>query len=456
MSEWMDAEAHADRALELYERGRWAEAETELRKALALNPEQAEWHYNLGLTLEAAGRDLEALACYERTIDLLPDQVEPLVAAGMVCNRLERYEAALRWLDQALSMSSSCEAAYAERIDALARLGRHDEAEACYFIAQEMLEDPSPRCLAAMAESLLERREYGRAGWCLREALRIEPQMPRLRARLAEVLAATGRPNQAVQLYLRELREDPGSIDTLLDFGELLADLGRAEEAAEKFRRVLEMEPANVDAHEQLGRLAMAAGLHDRAAAEFELVLRLDPSATGIRLSLAEALWRAGDRESAHVHLRLELENAQQGEADSGTHFMPADRLERLGALLLEAGAPADAAAILDQIESPSLGVMRMSALAKFRSGDVAGGCGIARRILRREPTCVASMYNLALAALDDGRRPVAAGWIARGLRVDRHDAGMRRLRIRLWMDRISHLVVSILNRVRNPLKRRS
>lgn len=454
MSEWMDAEAHADRALELYERGRWAEAETELRKALALNPEQAEWHYNLGLTLEAAGRDAEALACYERTIDLLPDQVEPLVAAGMVCNRLERHEAALHWLDQALAMSSTCESAYAERIDALARLGRHDDAEACYFISQEMLEDPSPRCLAAMAESLLERRSYGRAGWCLREALRLEPQMPRLRARLAEVLAATGRPNQAVQLYLRELRDDPGNIDTLLDFGELLADLGRADEASEKFRRVLEMEPANVEAHEQLGRMAMLSGHYDRASAEFELVLRLDPSASGIRLSLAEALWRGGDQDSAREHLRLELENAQQGDAEGNAVFLSADRLERLGSLLLESGSARHAALMLSHISTPSVGVMRMHALACFRSNDVAGGCALARRILRREPACVASMYNLALAALDDGRYAVAAGWMARGLRVDRHDAGLRRLRMRLWMERIRAGARRLVRCVFLPLKR--
>ena len=54
MSDWLDAEHHAERAFDLFERGRWAEAESELRRALELNPEQAEWHFNLGLTLEAS------------------------------------------------------------------------------------------------------------------------------------------------------------------------------------------------------------------------------------------------------------------------------------------------------------------------------------------------------------------------------------------------------------------
>src|SRR4029078_3217836 len=64
MSDWLDAEAHAHKAQEMYQRGRWAEAEAELRKALSLNPDQAEWHYNLGLTLEAAGRARDPLEDY--------------------------------------------------------------------------------------------------------------------------------------------------------------------------------------------------------------------------------------------------------------------------------------------------------------------------------------------------------------------------------------------------------
>ncbi|MHC4220002.1 MAG: tetratricopeptide repeat protein, partial [Planctomycetota bacterium] len=92
MSNWFDAEEHADRALEMYERGRWAEAEAELRKAIALNPDQPEWHFNLGLTLEASERDAEAMACFERAVELMPGQLDPLLAAGIVSNRLGMFE----------------------------------------------------------------------------------------------------------------------------------------------------------------------------------------------------------------------------------------------------------------------------------------------------------------------------------------------------------------------------
>lgn len=440
MSDWLDAEGHADRALEMFERGRWAEAESELRKALSLNPDQAEWHYNLGLTLEAAGRDAEALNCYERSIDLSPDQPEPLVAAGVVCNRLQRYQTAVTWLDAVLAIDHAHEAAHAQKIDALVRLGRPEEAETAFFMAQQMLEDPSAHCLAAIAEGLIEQEDWGRAGWCLREALRLEPRLPRLRARLATVLAATGKPQQALQMYLRDLRDDPGNLDTLLDYGELLIDLGRLSEAAEKFRRVLELEPANVDAHYRLGQIAMKSDRFEQAHLEFELVLKLDGNYPGIRMAVAEAVLRRHRPEEARRLLEEELDTWERDDlldrAPGSVGGQPEEEWERLGSLLLAVDRPARAASILGRVaqtrrEDPNL--LRKLAVARFRSGDHDGGAATARRVLRFDSRCVVSMHNLALSAMQAGRLQVAAGWIARGLRVDRHDVDLRRLRMRVW-----------------------
>lgn len=446
MSEWMDAEAHADRALELYERGRWAEAERELRKAISLNPDQAEWHYNLGLTLEAAGRDEEALVCYERSVELLPDQPEPLVAAAMVSNRLERYSAGLDWCARALILAPTCEPAYAEKISALAALGNHDEAEVTFYLAQQALDEPSARCLAAIAESLLDRGEFQRAGWCLREALRLEPGMPRLRARLAAVLAETGRPQQAVLLYLRELRDDPGGIDTLLDFGDLLIDLDRLDEAAEKFRRVLELQPANTEAHERLGRVAMRRSQFEAALAEFDLVSRLDPEFPGVRLSIAEAALRSGGRDRAVRELRVELERLTSGSAPDPADESGGD-LMRLGTLLVEVELFDEAAVVLERVGSDRPEILRLRSYVRFRVGDIEGGTAEARELLRREPACVVSMHNLALAAIARGDFRTAAAWISRGMRIDRHDPGLRRLRVRLVVEAIRAAMGSLWRR---------
>jgi len=437
MSKWFDAEEHADRALEMYERGRWAEAEAELRKAIALNPDQPEWHFNLGLTLEAAERDSEAMSCYERSVELMPGQLDPLLAAGIVANRLGKYERGIEWFRRALRVDSQCELAYAHQIESYVRLGNHDEAETTFYMAQQALEERTAHCLAMIAESLMQRRLFERAEWCLWQALRIDSTIPRLRARLGAVYAATNRPHRALQMFLRDLRDDPGNIDTLLEYGEALVDLGRRPEASEKFRRILELEPANVDAHFRLGSIALDSRCYEQAHLEFELVLKLDPQFPRIRAVLAEALLRRGHVGSARPHLVDELDLLRAGDPTDAQ----AIDLFRFGGLLLEADMPAEAAevfqrALEDRGESPEL--LRSLALARFRAGDRDGGVSASRRAVRLDPECVVSIHNLALAALEDGRLRIAAGWIDRGLAFDRHDDGLRRLRMRLWLRSIA------------------
>ena len=434
MSDWLDAEAHADRALEMFERGRWSEAESELRKAIELNPQQAEWHYNLGLTIEAAGRDSEALDCFARTAEMMPDQVEPAIAAGNTALRLLRFREAIDWFGRALRVDRRYEGAYAGTIDAQVRLEEHEEAETTFYVSQQALESPSGSCLAAIARSLVDREDWDRAAWCLREALQAEPTIPRLRAMLAFVLAAQGQQQRAVQLYLRELREDPGNADTLLDYGELLVEMGRLAEGAEKFRRVLELEPANVEAHERLGWIALQQGRDEQAHLEYELVLKLDPDFPGIRLSLAEVLIRRGMLEDARRTLGEELEHWLEA---SPSPSLEDDPVERFARLLLDAAMAMEAVRLLeatDAARSDRPEILRALALARFRTGDGDGGCAAARRVLRYESDCVVSMHNLALHALGAGQLQIAAGWIHRGLRVDPHDAGLRQLRIRLYL----------------------
>jgi len=444
MGDWLDAEAHADRAYEMYERGRWAEAETELRKALALNPDQAEWHFNLGLTLEAAGRSGEALTSYERAIELMPGEAEPLLAAGIAANRLGRHEAALAWLEEAIRLEPAADGAHAHKMEALLQLGEHAEVEATYYLAQQYLEEPSPQCLAVMAESLIQQRAWGRAAWCLREALRLQPNMARARARLGAVHAAMGNRNRALQMYLRDLRDDPGNIDTLLDFGELLIELGRLPEAAEKFRRVLELEPANIDAHAHLGRVALIRSQHEQAHLEFELVLKLEPEYPQVRLNLGDALLRRGRLEDARRCLREELEIARRDDSPP----LPPAALERLGRLLMDAGLDDDAVVLFEldvEVHGESPERLRALALARFRAGDRSGGAAASRRVLRLDPRCVRSMHNLALAAIEEGRLRTAAGWINRGLAIDRHEQDLRRLRSRLWFEVVRTSLLDLL-----------
>lgn len=442
MNDWQDAEQHVERAHEHYEAGRWDEAVAELRRALALNPYQAEWHFNLGLTLEAAGRYADAATSFGEAFTLDPEDGQIAVMTGTNLLRANQIEPAIGWFERAATMDPKDPMPFVHRIEAYARLGRFDQAELMYFMGQQVDGDEAS-LYAAMAEALMDQRQYERAVWCLREAARLEPQMPRVEARLAEAYAATGRHERARQLYLRELRHDPGDIETLLDLGCLLTDMHRVQEAGEKFRRVLEIEPDNAEAHFRLGELAEKSGTEGEAIAQYDIVMRLDASFPGVRRRMAALMLARGQEEDLALARRLaEEEFAVAREEGLVGEFRD---IEAFGCLLLDTKLVKEAVVTFRSLAQRCPEESRawhLLSVACLESHAMDEGMEHARRAVRMEPTLVAAMHNLAMAHLQLGNWRRARYWVRHALRVSPDDAPLRRLRVRLNLHSIGELFV--------------
>src|SRR3977135_2694422 len=101
MNDWMDAESHVERAHQFFEAGRWADAESALREALAINPDRAEWHYNLGLTLGGGGRDEGAARALAQCQELQHEDPQIPVLVGVNLLRAGQAREAIAWLEKA-------------------------------------------------------------------------------------------------------------------------------------------------------------------------------------------------------------------------------------------------------------------------------------------------------------------------------------------------------------------
>ena len=442
MTDWNNAEEHVDRALELFRRGRLEEAEQSLRRALEIAPDRGDWQFNLALTLDAAGRIDEAVHWYLEAHKTLPEESEITVATGIALCKSGRLEDGLIHLEHACKALPECEEAWAHRIDALARMHKHEEARDVYFLAQQYLEE-YPNCLYAMGESLLECNEQKKAVWCFREALRQEPSLPRVRARLAAALAANGRSHRAIRMYLQELRENPGSAETLLEFGDLLLELGRLNEAEEKFRRVLEIKPAEVEAHRKLGDVLNRLGRFELSITEYELVRSLDPEGCSVLLPLAQSQLALKRTREAQ---RTLLEQMEQHPTDSTreTDLQFAD-------LLIAAGLPGVTRDHLGQalLRHPDdTMLLRRAAFACFDGGDRRGGDRLSRKLRRLDPSNTTIHENLVLSALRGGDLRLASQRLKRGLKDCPGSESLRRLRAFLALHWVPRTTAWIWNRM--------
>ncbi len=436
MNDWFEAEEHVERARQHFEANRWAEAESELRDAISIDPFRSEWHFNLGLTLEATGRDAEAHRSFREAYELDSTNEATLLALGLSSLRLDDYAGSIKWFEEAAKIKPDRPDSYVHRIEAYARLNDHEQAEVMFYLAIQLPEADEACAYLNMAESLLDRNLCDRAIWCLRTAAKADPTLQRVHARLAEAHATLGRLDRARQLYLRELRNNPGDVETLLDLGCLLVEMNRLGEAGEKFRRVLELETDNADAHFYLGDLAERQGHADAAVASHRLVLRLDPAHSPARRRLAGLLARRGDLLDAQRLLQRELRSLDHDAA----LFTDSD-LEEFGSLLLDAQMPKEAITaltILVDRQPESAKAHHTLAVAFLCAGDLRGGLRSCQAALRIDPEYVPAMHNVALALMRDGRWLKARKWVNRARAIDADDPSLRRLRAKLWMHAFS------------------
>ncbi|MDX9911835.1 MAG: tetratricopeptide repeat protein [Phycisphaerales bacterium] len=432
MSDWFEAERHVERAHEHFDAGRWEQAESELREALSFNPEQAEWQFNLGLTLDAAGRFGDAADAFRRAHELDPSDEQAAIMAAAALIDAGHSADALTFLDRAARIDRDSVEVQVHRVVAHARLGELEKAELAFFLGQQLAPDHAELYLV-FGEALLDAGQHERAIGCLREAARLDERLPRVKARLAEAFGATGRFERARQLYLEELRIDPGDIDTILDLGCLLIDMNRPIEAGEKFRRVLELEPDNAEASFHLAELAARTGDVQEAIRLLDLVTRLDPEHREAARQLAGLLARRGtDRELVRARRLIESDVARLGEDPCP---LGDDELGRLVDLLLDARLPADAvraSRLLAARRPEDARVQHALGLTLLEFGDAEGGIEASRRAHELDPGMVEPMHNLAIAHLRQGQWTRARYWVRKAIKADPDDPWLRRLRLRL------------------------
>jgi adenylate cyclase len=181
-------------------------AETELRRAIAVNPSYALAHQWLGQFLSAwLGRHAEGIEEVERALALDPLSAIITTELGWVFQYMEDYERAVVQYDQALGMDPDLAIAHFNRGDALQKLNRLEDAIASYD-----------------------------------RALDLNPGMPWARAFLASAHAESGRVDAAEEV-LGDLLEQEGLGHPVATFVAVLQEaLGMKEEALASLKRAVE------------------------------------------------------------------------------------------------------------------------------------------------------------------------------------------------------------------------
>jgi protein O-GlcNAc transferase len=160
-----------------YQRGNFAAAADWIARAIAVNPDAAEPHSNLGLALLELKRPEEALASHERALKLKPDVPASLNNRGNALLALNRPVEALADYDRALKWQPNFALAHNNRGNTLRALGRYEEALVAYNNALQFAPD-FPDALNNRGRTLRELKRFDEAAQSFARLLAVAPRQP--------------------------------------------------------------------------------------------------------------------------------------------------------------------------------------------------------------------------------------------------------------------------------------
>ena len=195
-----EAEAHSNLGNTLKELGRLEEAEASYRKAIAIKPDLAVAHSNLGNTLQELGRLEEAGASCRKAIAIKPDLAEAHFNLGNTLKKLGRLEDAEASYSNAIAIKQEYADAHSNLGTTLHELGKLSEAEASY-----------------------------------RKAIAIKPDLAEAHSNLGTTLNELGKLEETEASYIKAISLKPDLQVAQYNLGILYCEQRKYKQAAELF-----------------------------------------------------------------------------------------------------------------------------------------------------------------------------------------------------------------------------
>jgi tetratricopeptide (TPR) repeat protein len=270
------APAHFDLGNLYYASGEMEKALAHYEKTMALMPDNPLYLKNLADLLYSESKDTDrALTLYEKILSLRPKDVQVLMLMGHLCVSLERFDQALKYYSRVLDIEPWNDEAQ-QFIDKIMAKGTASDAdpETIYQHCQDLVSRGLAADATTSLESLVSKHpdfalahndlgvlyfQQGKKARCLQsyeKAVAIEPGNPNFQKNLADFyLVEQGDVEKALGIYFAVLSENPEDIDALMVAGHICATIGKTESAMTFYERVLDIEPWNMDASERLEAL---------------------------------------------------------------------------------------------------------------------------------------------------------------------------------------------------------
>jgi protein O-GlcNAc transferase len=216
---------------------RLVDAVDALSRSVALAPDNAACHSNLGEAYRRLGRPEDAMNALVRAMSLRPDMAEPTYNFGLLLEQLGETAGAIACFERAAELKPSAADIRRRLEDARHRFDIGDYAGR----ANPKL---SARLLVALAQTMTVQGRHRTAASLCRGAIELHPDLAAAHHGLGVALGELQEVDEAVASLRRALALEPDSPDLLSNLGVLLGLTNQVDGAIEAFRRSIALRPS--------------------------------------------------------------------------------------------------------------------------------------------------------------------------------------------------------------------
>ena len=298
-----DAEAHNNLGTALQDLGRLDEAEASYREAIALKPDYAAAYYSLGVTLKELSRLDEAETSYREAIALKPDYVAAHYNLGNTLQEAGRSEEAEASYRQVVVLKPDFADAHYNLGNTLHGLARLDEAEASYRQAIALRSDYA-EAHSNLGNTLKELGRLEEAEVSYGQAIVLNPNHADAHYNLGNTLTELGRLEESEASYGQAIVLNPNYAEAHYNLGNTLKELGKFEEAERSYRQALALRPDYADAHYNLGNTLKELDRLEEAEGSYRQALALRPDYAEAQNNLGATLQESFRLDEAEASYR--------------------------------------------------------------------------------------------------------------------------------------------------------
>lgn len=275
-------------------------------RVIAINPQNAVAHYNMGLALQNLDRQPEAIQSFHTAVQIDQDFVQAHTSLGAALKDAGNYLQAEEALTNAINLGLDTPLLHYNLGLILADQEKYDEAEDSLLKAAALAPSHVDTCIS-LGNILLKKDEYQAAAEWFKKALDTEPENIGALFQLGATCNLAGKLEEATRCFLKILELDPANTAATNNLGKVYEQNGSLPEAEAMYMRALKTDPGNPVIHCNLGRTYVTDRKFKEAKSCFDKVISIDPDYTEAYFSMARILSEQGNREAATEFARKAL-----------------------------------------------------------------------------------------------------------------------------------------------------